>query len=199
MDAEKTIAWFSTAIPNVGDAVGMEKKSWYIAIVGNNTEKSSSERLSKMGYECYVPIRQELRYRKDGKRSVVDKILMPTVVFVYCTERQRKRIVNLQYINRFMVNNAGICRNSLTNPLAIIPERQIACLKFMIGNSVTPVTIADRSLRRGDFVRVIRGETFWVRRRNHGHKKRPFGISRCLKFFGCAKLEIDTINVEKID
>lgn len=199
MDAEKIVAGVSTAIPNVGDAVGMEKKSWYIAIVGNNTEKYSSERLSKMGYECYVPIQQELRYRKNGKRSVVDKVLIPTVVFVYCTEKQRKRIVNLQYINRFMVNNAGICRNSLTKPLAIIPERQIARLKFMIGNSDSPVTITNRSLRKGDFVRVIRGKLSGLEGEIMDLKKDHSELVVTLNFFGCAKLEIDTINVEKID
>lgn len=43
----------STASNDVGDAVGLEKSFWFVAIVNNNTEKSSSEKLQKMGIETY--------------------------------------------------------------------------------------------------------------------------------------------------
>ena len=34
-----------------GDAVGVPKKHWFIAVVGHNTEKFSRDRLKELGYE----------------------------------------------------------------------------------------------------------------------------------------------------
>lgn len=38
----------------VGDAVGVDSRKWYVAVVNNNSEKKVQERLEKMHYEAYV-------------------------------------------------------------------------------------------------------------------------------------------------
>lgn len=44
-----------TTVPlGVGDAVGVETRKWFVAIVNNNSEKAVQERLVKMNYESYV-------------------------------------------------------------------------------------------------------------------------------------------------
>lgn len=199
MDTDKIAERVPTTTSNVGDAVGVEKNAWYVAIVGNNTEKSSSTKLTKLDYECYVPIQQELRVWKNGKRSIVDKVLIPTIIFIHCTEKQRKVIVSLPFINRFMINKAGSSRNSSSKPIAIIPERQIDQLKFMIGNSDTPITIANRPLKKGDSVRVVRGKLAGLEGEIMDINEKQSELIVALDFFGCAKLEIDPINVEKIN
>lgn len=199
MDAENIAERVPTTTSDVGDAVGVDKPVWYVAIVGNNTERASSARLAKMGYECYVPIQQELRVWKNGKHSIVDRVLIPAIIFIRCTEKQRKAIINLPFINRFMVNKAGTLRNSLSKPIATIPERQIEQLKFMVGNSDSPITITNRPLKKGDLVRVIRGKLTGLEGEIVDINKKQSELIVAFDFFGCAKMEIDTINVEKIN
>ena len=85
-----------TAVPSgVGDAVGVQDRKWFVAIVNNNTERSVEEKLSKSGYETYVAKQKVIRVWKNGKKAKVDKVLLPSVVFIKCTERERREIVTL--------------------------------------------------------------------------------------------------------
>jgi len=96
-----------TATPKVGDAVGVEKVNWYIAIVGNNTERQCAKRLEVLGYECYVPTQIETRTWRNGTRNTVEKTLIPSYIFIHTTETERKQhIVKFPFIKRFMPNKA---------------------------------------------------------------------------------------------
>ena len=187
----------ATVPDGVGDAVGVPKSRWFVAIVKNNTEKSASEKLEKLGFKPYLPIQKETRIWKNGKRAVVERVVIPSVIFVNCTEDERKEIVNLYFINRFMTNKAGSSTNS-TKPLAIIPDSQIRTLQFMLGNSDTPVTITSRPFKKGDKVRVIRGKLKGLEGEVMDLNKDKTELVVGLDFFGCAKLTTDTINVEVI-
>lgn len=188
-----------TTVPEgVGGAVGVPGAHWFVAIVKNNTEKSSCEKLSKMGYNTYLPIQAEARLWKNGKRAVVERVVIPTVIFVNCTESQRKEIVSLPFINRFMTNKAGTSSASSTKPLAIIPDAQIQILQFMLGNSDTPVIVTSRPFRKGDKVRVIRGKLKGLEGEVMDLNKNQTELVVGLDFFGCAKLTTDTISVEVI-
>ena len=79
------------------------------------------------------------------------------MVFVHVTEKQRKKIVTLPYINKFMVNRAGCINSYNRHPIAIIPNEQIERLKYMLGDKNAMVNIEPLNLKTGDKVRVIRG------------------------------------------
>lgn len=183
---------------DVGEAVGVDKSRWYVAIVGNNTEKSSSGKLEKYGIECYLPIQQETKIWKNGKKATVDRVLIPTILFVRCSEKQRREIVNLPFISRFMVNKAATSKGAFHSTPAVIPDIQIQRLKFMVGNSDTPVSITDKPLKRGDLVRVVRGRLAGLEGEITDMSKDHTELVVAIDFFGCARLEIDTINVEKL-
>jgi len=87
-----------TTVPHgVDDAVGVKSRKWYVAIVNNNTEKAVQERLEKMNYETYVAKQLLMRVWKNGKKAKVDKVVIPSVVFIKCTEKERKEIVALPF------------------------------------------------------------------------------------------------------
>lgn len=140
-------------------AVGMlsDARNWYIAIVRNNTERSSCKKLCALGYEVFLPVQEEICFWKDGRKKKRNRILLPGLVFIYLTEKQRKEVVTLPYINKFMVNRAGTVDSNNRHPIAIVPHEQIEKLKFMIGNSDSNVKIEPLNLKIGDKVRVIRG------------------------------------------
>jgi len=188
-----------TAGPNgVGDAVGMERSFWFVAIVNNNTEKSVSERLYKKGIEHFLPKQAETRIWKNGRKVKVDRIVIPATVFIYCTERKRKEIVEFPFIKRFMTNRAGASLNAGGKPLAVIPETQIERLKFMLDQSDTPVSITDKPLRVGDKVKVIRGSLMGLVGEVLDLKSSKSELIVNLDFFGCARLFIDAVNLEVV-
>lgn len=146
-----------TTAPKVGDAVGLQNRSWYIAIVNNNTEKKCAKYLEKLGYECYVPTQQETRLWRTGVRNVVERVVIPARVFVLATEKERLgHIAKLSYVKSFALDHCK--RNSYgKHPAAIVPENQLQRLKFILGNADTPVEFEEVILSLGDKVRVRRG------------------------------------------
>lgn len=188
----------STATDVVDDAVGVAKSYWFVAIVNHNSEKQSSEKLSKMGIVNYLPTQIEIRMWRNGRKSKVDKIVIPSTLFINCTEQTRKEIVNLPFIFRFMTNKAGSIKGSSNKPLAVIPDAEIERLKFMLGQSDIPVEITERPFKTGDKVRVIRGNLAGLEGEVLDLKHAKSDLIVGLNFFGCAKLSIETVNLEII-
>lgn len=134
MSADGHISNSDAPVADVVDgAVGVARSYWFVAIVNHNSEKQSSEKLSKMGVVNYLPTQTEIRVWRNGRKSKVDRIVIPSTIFIYCTEQRRKEIVGLPFISRFMINKAGSIKNSTNRPLAIIPGNEIERLKFMLG------------------------------------------------------------------
>lgn len=187
-----------TVPSGVGSAVGVAKSNWFVAVVKNNTEKAVLERMLKLGYECYVPIQKEIRIWRNGKRAIVDRVVIPSLVFIHCTEAVRRDVVSLPYIIRFLTNRAGSSPEGLNKPLAIIPDSQIRTLQFMVGNSDTPVTFTPCIYRQGDKIRVIRGNLKGLEGEVQVVDDRHSELSVVIGLLGSAKLTIDTVDVELI-
>ncbi len=187
-----------TVLDSVGDAVGVEKSYWFVAIVNNNTEKAVSEKLDKLGIENYLPVQKEYRVWKNGHRAKIDRVVIPSIVFVYCTEQRRKEIVSFPFIHRFMTDKAGTTQICGNKPLATIPDEQIKTLKFMLGQSDIPVTITDCVYHKGEKIRVIRGQLKGLEGEVLNTKEPKSEIIVALNFFGGAKASIDTVDIELI-
>lgn len=188
----------SIAANVVNDAVGVEKSYWFVAIVNHNSEKGVAEKLEKLGIRYYLPTQSEIKVWKNGRKVKVDRVVIPSTIFIHCTEPQRREIVGLPFINRFMTNKAGTINGCSHKPIATIPDNQIETLKFMLGNSETPVTLSAANFKQGDKVRVIRGRLKGLEGEVMDLSKNKTELLVGLDFFGCAKLTIDTINVEVI-
>lgn len=147
---------FPGSAPGVGDAVGVPKAKWYIAIVNSRAEKSVANKLSKLGVENYLPIQEEIHLWANGKKARVERVLIPSKIFIHCTEQRRREIVNLPYIFRFMTNISGTKTPNGFRPLAIVPDDEIRQLKFMLGVPDVKVTFRENFVK-GDKVRVVRG------------------------------------------
>lgn len=189
----------STATYVVDDAVGVEKKCWFVAIVNRNAEKTAVEKFEKLRIKHYLPTQTEIRVWKNGRKAKVDRVVIPSTIFVYCTEQQRREIVGLPFINRFMTNKAGTVGGCQHKPIATIPDKQIEILKFMLGNSDIPVSITTICFKQGDKVRVRRGQLMGLEGEVLDMSKDKSELIVRLDIFGCASLTIDTINLEIIN
>ncbi|GFI53140.1 UpxY family transcription antiterminator [Duncaniella muris] len=197
MSADVVTKGVTTVPSGVGGAVGVERRCWFVAIVKNNTEKMAHERLAKAGYESYLATQTLYRVWKNGRRAKIEHVVLPTLVFVRCSERERMQIVALPYINRFMTNKAS--GYSTAKPLAVIPDKQIETLRFMLGQSDVPVTISERSFQKGDRVRVARGKLCGLEGEvvttDDGHSELIVRID----ILGCAKVMIEAVDIELVD
>lgn len=179
---------------DAGNAVGVPESLWYVAFMRkHNTEKASAERLRKMGYDSYVATQQEWRVWRNGKRKKIDRVVIPSVVFIRCTETERKIIVHEHYISRFMMDRAGT-----DSKVATIPPLQIERLRFMLNQSDIPVTITERPYQVGDKVRIIRGSLTGLEGEVFDMNSEKSELVVLIEHFGCAKLMVDTISIELI-
>ncbi len=153
-----------TAVPAGADgAVGVAAgkhaaaRHWYVAMVGPRHEKAVAERLAAAGREVYVASQEEIHQWRNGRRRRVERVVIPSVVFVRCTERERREIVALPYIQRFLTNRSAAVEEGLSAPPAVIGEREMSRLRFMLGQSDYPVDFTPVAYHSSDTVRVVRG------------------------------------------
>lgn len=187
----------STGPSGVDDAVGVPDSKWYVAIVNARHEKVVADRLKESGYESYVASQKEIRVWRNGRKKMIDRVVITSIVFVKCTETERKEIVTYPYINRFMVNRSAES-DGKNRPLATIPEVQIDRLRFMLGQSDLPVSFDPARFRINDNVRVVRGR---LRGLEGEIMRNPDGSHRlvvAISILGGATVVIDPMDVEKI-
>lgn len=194
-NSEKVVA----AVPSgVDDAVGVPEAKWFVAIVNYRHEKSVAEKLQTTGIETYVATQKEMRVWANGRRKIVDRVVIPSMVFVKCTEQQRRQIVNLPYVNRFLVNRSAE-NSGLNKPVAVIGDAEIQKLKFMLGQSDTPVEFAPTEFRINDAVRVIRGSLRGLCGEIRTAPDGTHTLVVSLALLGGATVHINPIDVELVD
>jgi len=138
-------------------AVGVPENQWYIGIVKNNTELSVQDKLLKRKIESYVPTQIKLVISPSGKKRDKIQVVIPSIIFINCSEEQRKEIVGLPIIHRFMINNSGTPDRFNRRPLATVPKEQIDKLKYMVGNTDEPIEFRPIGIKLGDKVKIVRG------------------------------------------
>lgn len=186
----------STTVPmGVDDAVGVPQAKWFVAIVNSRHEKAVSDKLQEINVETYIAKQKEMRLWRNGRRKMVDRVVIPSVVFVKCTEKERLDIVKLPYINRFMVNRS-IDSGTLNKPVAVISQAEIDKLKFMLGQSDYPVEFVPTIFKVNDTVRVIRGNLRGLQGEIRKNSDGTQALIVSLSLLGGATLLIDPHDVE---
>lgn len=186
------------AVPSgVDGAVGVAEIKWFVAIVNSKHEKSVADRLQTSGIETYVATQKEMRVWANGRRKIVDRVVIPSMVFVKCSEQQRRQIVNLPYVNRFLVNRS-VNSGGLNKPVAVIGDVEIRKLKFMLGQSDSPVEFAPIEFRINDTVRVIRGSLRGLEGEIRANSDGTHSLVVSLSLLGGATVHIQPQDVEKI-
>lgn len=125
-------------------------RSWLVAYVRLYHEKKTSERLTKMGIENFLPIQEEIHQWSDRKKKV-ERILIPMMIFVHVDNEQRSQVLTLSSVSRYMVLHGE-------NTPAVIPDEQMNRFKFMLDYSDETVQITNERLALGKKVRVIKGK-----------------------------------------
>ena len=111
--------------PCASCAVGVSdmNKKWFIIQVNNNTEKSSSERLSELGYETYLPVQEVTSVWKDGRKKVRQRILIPNMVFIRLSEQERKDVLSFPFVkneNRILLGQEAGAYSGLASDMRCV-------------------------------------------------------------------------------
>lgn len=184
---------------SVDDAVGVPEAQWFIAIVNCRSEKSVAEKLTRLGVDNYLPVQEELHVWKNGKKARVDKVVIPSKIFIKCTEIERRNIVNLPFIFRFMTNSAGGSSEFGRKPLATVPNHEITRLKFMLGVPGAKVSFAENFVK-GQLVEVLRGPFRGLKGEIlHDADGTSSRLYINIDFLGSASVEIKFSDVKIID
>lgn len=188
-------------VNDASHAVGVSSPQniqWYIAVVRLNTERSSSKKLAALGYEVFLPVQKEVCLWKNGRKRLCERVLFPGIIFIRLTEEQRRIVVALPYIDRFMVNRSGLVNSYNRHPLAIISEEQIEQLKLLMCKSNSDISVNASNLKIGDKVRVVRGDLIGL----EGHVCRNRNGHSCLAIIldniGCATVKISLDDIVQI-
>ena len=150
-----------TTAHGVDDAVGVSDDSeelfWYVAVVNRNSEKLIREKLLQKGYEAYVASQMEDHVWANGRKKKVEHVLISARIFIRLTEEERREVVHLPYISYFLTDKARSTNEFGVHPLAVIPDREMQMLRFMLCNADSPVDFVSTQFRAGDRIRIVRG------------------------------------------
>lgn len=101
-------------------------RNWLVVYAKPRTEKTTAERLKRLGVEVYCPLQNTVKQWSDRKKKVQVPIFS-SYIFVYVSEQERIKVLQDQNVLRFVF--------WLGKP-AIIRDKEIHLLKqFLSDNS----------------------------------------------------------------
>ena len=126
-----------------------EERKWYVAYVRLFHERKTAERLAAMGIESFVPVREEIHQWSQRKKKVM-RVLIPQMIFIHATQKERMEALTLASISHYMV-----LRGEHTP--AVIPDRQMRQFMFMVDYSTETIEMFTSPLEPGQMIKVIKG------------------------------------------
>ncbi|GHT07389.1 transcriptional regulator [Bacteroidia bacterium] len=164
---------------------------WYAAKVKYQTEKKIKAWLNESSVENFIPFRTVV-VERNGKRIKLDKPWVPGLLFI---RTDYKRALSLPVEFGITMN---YLRNIETHKFLVVPDKQMEDFMFLLDFSETAVRIENTDLKRGDRVRVIKGDFAGIEGelvRIKGHKR---VVVRLEGLFSLATTYIPASYLEKI-
>ena len=131
------------------DSIQPEERKWYVAYVRLFHERKTAEKLAAMGIESFVPVREEIHQWSQRKKKVM-RVLIPQMIFIHATPKERLEALTLASISHYMV-----LRGEHTP--AVIPDRQMQQFMFMVDYSKESIEMYNSPLQPGQSIKVIKG------------------------------------------
>lgn len=169
-----------------------DKLNWYAARTRYQLERRIKGELDRLHVENFVPFRKVIMER-NGKRIAVERPVIPSLVFIRTDERTglsllTEHLLKLNYL-----------RDHETGKFLVIPDKQMDDFKFLLDFSEEAVQVMNENLKRGDRVRVVKGEFAGIEGelvRIQGHKR---VVVRLEGLFSLATTYIPGSFLERID
>ena len=139
---------------------------WYVANTCRQ-EKKIKQRLDSMGIENFIPFQQIAR-KIHGVDKLIEVPVIPNLVFIHTT---LKTCISLIQEYAF---DMRYLRDRETGNFLIVPDKQMNDFMFLLDFSKEMVEVVNENLKKGDKVRVIKGDFAGIEGeliRVKGHKR----------------------------
>jgi len=95
--------------------------SWNVIYTKSRSEKKVEERLKNIGIEAYCPVRTEVKFWSDRKKSILVPVL-PSMVLVKIDKNNRNQVFDIPGVVRYMfwLKNHAVVRDSEVDSLKLL-------------------------------------------------------------------------------
>ena len=139
---------------------------WYVANTCRQ-EKMIKQRLDSMGIENFIPFQQIAR-KIHGVDKLIEVPVIPNLVFIHTTFKSCMSLIQeYAFDMRYL-------RDRETGNFLIVPDKQMNDFMFLLDFSKEMVEVVNENLKKGDKVRVIKGDFAGIEGeliRVKGHKR----------------------------
>ena len=139
---------------------------WYVANTCRQ-EKKIKQRLDSMGNENFIPFQQIAR-KIHGVDKLIEVPVIPNLVFIHTTLKTCMSLIQeYAFDMRYL-------RDRETGNFLIVPDKQMNDFMFLLDFSKEMVEVVNENLKKGDKVRVIKGDFAGIEGeliRVKGHKR----------------------------
>jgi len=166
--------------------------NWYAAKVKYRTEQKVKLWLDEQAIENFIPFCTVL-IEQNGKKIKRLKPIVPGLLFIR-TDHQTASALPAESKIKIV-----FLRNLASHQLLIVPDKQMQDFMFLLDLSESTVWIKNANLRRGDHVRVIKGDFSGIEGeliRIKGHKR---VVVRLDGLFSLATTYIPSAYLKKIE
>ena len=123
---------------------------WYVANTCRQ-EKKIKQRLDSMGIENFIPFQQIAR-KIHGVDKLIEVPVIPNLVFIHTTLKTCMSLIQeYAFDMRYL-------RDRETGNFLIVPDKQMNDFMFLLDFSKEIVEVVNENLKKGDKVRVIKGD-----------------------------------------
>ena len=139
---------------------------WYVANTCRQ-EKKIKQRLDSMGIDNFIPFQQIAR-KIHGVDKLIEVPVIPNLVFIHTTFKSCMSLIQeYAFDMRYL-------RDRETGNFLIVPDKQMNDFMFLLDFSKEMVEVVNENLKKGDKVRVIKGDFAGIEGeliRVKGHKR----------------------------
>ena len=137
--------------------------SWNVIYTKSRSEKKVEERLKNIGIEAYCPVRTELKFWSDRKKSILVPVL-PSMVLVKIEKNNRNQVFDIPGVVRYMfwLKKHAVVRDSEVDSLKLllesnnIIEQNVA--SYNVGDEIKISSLKDQL----GIIKKISNNQIWV-------------------------------------
>lgn len=179
-------------IPSVNGTDGREArpKFWIAVYTRPRSERKLAQELSKLGIETYVPIQSQLRQWSDRKKKI-DVMIIPMIVFAHITEADVATIRTCPHALKILTYPGQ-------KKLAIIPDKQIEQLKFILKHADSDVEFVTNVYVKDEPVKVVRGNLMGLTGQVERTSDGKANLIIIIEILGGAKVSISASDIKPL-
>ena len=137
--------------------------SWNVIYTKSRSEKKVEERLKNIGIEAYCPVRTEVKFWSDRKKSILVPVL-PSMVLVKIEKNKRNQVFDIPGVVRYMfwLKKHAVVRDSEVDSLRLllksnnIIEQNVA--SYNVGDEIKISSLKDQL----GIIKKISKNQIWV-------------------------------------